>query len=140
GGARASYHDDVVPAIDVLLRLDAKVLVDVEDPAQRSSHAGAVMRAWFDRLGMLLPFEVRRHQVRPRVEIALRPTVVDAADDLHVLLRHRLLPQPESFEGLCMIQEILDEDYLAVPVGQDLRIAEVALRSALRAVHSDAHA
>jgi hypothetical protein len=38
-------------------------------------------------------------------------------DDLHVLLRHRLLPHPGGFEGLTPIRENLGANQLAIPHG-----------------------
>jgi hypothetical protein len=39
-------------------------------------------------------------KVRPDAEIASRPPLIELAHDLHVLPRHRLLPQAHGFEGL----------------------------------------
>jgi hypothetical protein len=48
-----------------------------------------------DRVWMLEP-EYRFH-------VALGEGVEEVTYDLHVLLRHRLLPQPHGFEGLCVV-------------------------------------
>ena len=41
-------------------------------------------------------------------------------DDLHVLLRHRLLRQPGGFEGLSMAREIAGPDGLAAAISDQL--------------------
>src|SRR4051794_23761133 len=50
-------------------------------------------------LGERIPSDVLRTKRKERVETSRIPRRDDPACDLHVLLRHRLLPQPGGFEG-----------------------------------------
>src|SRR6202035_3797100 len=50
------------------------------------------------------PLDVWRPQVKPHVEFAPVPRFDSPAQQLYVLLRHRLLLQPHGFEGLCAIR------------------------------------
>jgi hypothetical protein len=43
--------------------------------------------------------DIRVEVVDPLAEVPLSPGVKDPMHDLHVLLRHRLLPQPGGFEA-----------------------------------------
>jgi hypothetical protein len=47
------------------------------------------------------------------VDIAALPRLVETLRKLHILLRHRLLPQPGGFEGGGVVQVILLADHLA---------------------------
>jgi hypothetical protein len=82
--------DDLVPRVDELPGLNAKVLVDLEHLSQRLSDLRATTRAWLDGLRKLVPLEILRHQIRADTEIASPPAFMHSANDLHVLLRHRL--------------------------------------------------
>jgi hypothetical protein len=47
--------------------------------------------------------------------MGIEGTVYSAPELLHVLLRHRLLPQPGGFEGVLAVHEVVDQGDLAVP-------------------------
>src|SRR2546423_15225290 len=53
--------------------------------------------------------------------------------DLHVLLRHRLVLQPNGFECVVVVEEVLGPRYLAVPHREDPGDTRVHLDSARRA-------
>src|SRR5205085_6529322 len=94
------YNNDRVSRVYVLLGLDAKVLVDLEDAPQGAARIGSNIRPRPHDTVDLLPLEVRCDLIGPRTEVALPPAVVDRSHDLHVLVRHRLLRQPHGFEGV----------------------------------------
>ena len=48
-------------------------------------------------------------------EVLTVPSIQQATDDLHVLLRHRLLPQPGGFEGFLLRLVERERGHLAVP-------------------------
>src|SRR5215213_2352879 len=50
--------------------------------------------------------------------------------ELHVLLRHRLLPQPHGFEGLAWLGEPLEAHCLAVAEGPDRAVPVLDLNAA----------
>src|SRR5215207_11516545 len=52
------------------------------------------------------------------------------ADNLHVLLRHRLLPQPGGLEGLVWLVEPLEADCLPVAEGPDGAVPALDLNAA----------
>src|SRR5207244_8198535 len=99
GAVSAGYNDDRVSRIYVLLGLDAKVLVDLEDAPQGAARICSNMRPRLHDTVDLLPLEVRCDLIGRRTEVALPPAVVDRSHDLHVLVRHRLLRQPHGFES-----------------------------------------
>jgi hypothetical protein len=51
------------PTVDELAGFDAVVVVDVEEVAQRVADLGTVARTGLDRLGGLVPGEIRREQL-----------------------------------------------------------------------------
>src|SRR5207244_9665124 len=48
-------------------------------------------------------------------------------DDLHVLLRHRLLRETDGFEGCAFVHDALHPHDLSAPEGKELEIAVVTL-------------
>src|SRR4029079_11233683 len=61
------------------------------------------------------PFDLGVVLVNPRLEVVAVPGFHVPFEDLHVLLRHRLLPQPGGFEGLLQLPVLLDSNVLAIP-------------------------
>src|SRR2546421_11607648 len=96
GAVSAGYNDDCVSRIYVLLGLDAKVLVDLEDAPQGAVRICSDMRPRLYDTVELLPLEVRCDLIGRRTEVTPPPTVVDRSHDLHVLPRHRLLPEADA--------------------------------------------
>src|SRR5207245_9638519 len=120
GAVSAGYNDDRVSRIYVLLGLDAKVLVDLEDAPQGAARICSNMRPRLHDTADLLPLEVRCDLIGRRTEVALPPAVVDRSHDLHVLVRHRLPPLlGEAFGGSTGLVDVRlgvdgDLDYQAV--------------------------
>jgi hypothetical protein len=67
------------------------------------------------RYGLLLPFHrgvALRHK---GLDVAVVEGPQEAADDIHILLRHRLLPQPGGFEGITHVVELANAHDQPVP-------------------------
>src|SRR5215218_1707548 len=62
-----------------------------------------------------IPHDVLGVDLEGRHAVTPGDRVVDSADDLDVLLRHRLLPQPGGVEGLGLGEKDLPPDALPVP-------------------------
>ena len=67
------------------------------------------------------PFGVRVHQFRRACHILGVHRPVEPKHHLHVLLRHRLLPQPGGFEGLTLVGEAAESDNLPIAEVRDPR-------------------
>src|SRR5204863_2942798 len=62
-----------------------------------------------------------------------------ATHDPHVLLRHRLLLQPHSFEGVGVIEKHLNGDDAAIEKRPHFAVFEVHLRAVAGAAEADPH-
>ena len=76
------------------------------------------------------PFDLRIEGLRRGIDIASVPRFMGAAHDLYVLPRHRLVPQPHGFEGLCPVAVGLEADGPSVAHGPDPSRADACFQAA----------
>lgn len=125
GGRRAGTR------VDELLNVDPELLRELEEgryppqdlvtappgPGVREVRSGA-------------PFDLRIEGLRRGIDIASVPRFMGAAHDLYVLPRHRLVPQPHGFEGLCPVAVGLEADGPSVAHGPDPSRADACFQAA----------
>src|SRR5215211_7329151 len=100
------YHRDALACVDEALDVHAEVSdCVVELVGDRRKGLDAYPGSTFEGIAWIDPLDIGVQQVRLRWGGAGSPARVNPADELHVLLRHRLLPQPHGFEGLSFLQE-----------------------------------
>src|SRR5262249_7374078 len=129
--AHAGHDHDPLPGIEELLGFHAEVLVGVEQAAKGVTDFRPAPRAWLHRIGKLSPLEIRCKGTR--AEVAARPRAIDLPHPRHILLRHRLPLEPCGSEGLLVVGEVVDPDYLATPNGVDQSVTRKGLDAAAHA-------
>src|SRR5512132_705527 len=101
-GMNAENGDDALTSLDELLRIPTPAFpaaLPVGLPTKQSFQPPVLTRL---RYVVVVDLNLRVESFKGRFQVAAYVRVVGTAHDLHVLLRHRLLPQPGGFEGLCL--------------------------------------
>src|SRR6478752_1426660 len=76
-------------------------------------------------------------KLRERAQVATVKGVDGSLDDLHVLLRHRLLRQPRSVEGLLWVPERLEMNDLALAQRVDVGKRRLKLDACMPRLRAD---
>jgi hypothetical protein len=97
-------HD--VPAVEQLVELVPGFLPELREASHRSPHGGeTTANARFDGIGRIDELDVRSREFQELLRISIdQPVLVDVADQLDVLLRHRprsILARAAALHGGC---------------------------------------
>src|SRR5215211_4347050 len=92
---------DAVARVDEPLDIHPEIADSlVQFPGDGTKSLDARSGSRFKGVAWVDPLDIRVQQVRLRRGGSRRPTRVDTTDNRHVLLRHRLLPQPHGLDGV----------------------------------------
>ena len=95
-------HHDVIASVNQLLNVDPeipKLLDELLVPEAIPHVLASAIDGSIGELCDLVPLDIGIKSLHGGVEVVAVESRVGPAHDLHVLLRHRLLPQPGGFEG-----------------------------------------
>ena len=132
------HADDLIPRIDQLLGHDLPVVKRICELRDLSEHRLPAMQHAKQFRGVPLDLGIP-DLLRNLVEFWAAEGVIESPHNVHVRLRHRLPRQPQGFEGLLVLKEVLDEDDAAFAEGADFRGAELAFDAAVKPAHVPAH-
>src|SRR5215216_27457 len=124
--AEADQHEHLVACVDQLFDFQPRPIRPgrIEVAIEGAQFIGPTKDHGVYEPPRQIDYEIRWEHV-PGFRVAAVDHRVDVPDELHVLLRHRLLRQPGGFEGLGALPEGLESDHPVAAKGPYVEVGEL---------------
>jgi hypothetical protein len=115
------HHNYRSSGVDEVARYEFEGLIGVIEHLEVREEPGMATKVGLDRHEPRYCFDAGIGQVKEPVEVSAVVERDPSLDDLHVLLRHRLLRESGRLEGLAAILEIVLPDHQAAAQSEELK-------------------